>query len=411
MRIAYFVDRFPQISETFVLGQICGMIDKGHEVTIFADYLVQADVQHAIIADYELLDKAKVLPAITPTFVQRLPTAFAALTSAFKAGQLRVVVRSLNSARYGRDATNLKVLLRAAPHFGSRGYDILHCQFGQLGVWVQRLRECGVLPGALVTSFRGTDAMKFATQDPDKFARLFAGGDRFLPVSHAVRRRLVELSCREDKITVLRSGVDLEIFQPRADCSLHNPVRLLSVARLAPIKGLEYALEATKLLLEAGYRVEYRLLGDGPLTASLQGLVKTMQLDEHVVFEGRVESRRVVEALNGADILLAPSITGDGGEQEGLPNSLKEAMAIGVPAIGTNTGGIPELIEDGVNGFIVDEKDASAIAERIKSLLGNWDAMGEIVANGRRTIEQQYDLRQLNGDLEQIYLETAQCKY
>jgi len=410
MKIAYFVERFPLISETFVLGQICGMIDRGHDVVIFADYGAQSDVHHAAIDEYELLDKVTVLPATLPTFFQRLPAAIGALASAAAAGQLRVVLRALNGVRFGRDAMNLKVLFRVAPHIGGSAFDIIHCQFGHLGIWVQRLRECGVLRGTLVTSFRGTDAMKIATQNPEDFAGLFEEGEKFPAVSRSVKRRLVEVGCPEDRVTILRSGIDLGVFDLRDDGSLHHPVRLLTIARLTPVKGIEFALEAVKLLLASGVEVEYRLLGDGPLAEKLQDLAKKLQLEDHVIFEGRVDSRQVIDAINRADILLAPSIKGEQGEQEGLPNSLKEAMAIGVPSIGTNTGGIPELIEDGVNGFLVNQKDAVAIAERIRSLVENWDASKDIVANGRKTVEEHFDLHTLNSELEEIYRVTAQCE-
>jgi colanic acid/amylovoran biosynthesis glycosyltransferase len=128
-----------------------------------------------------------------------------------------------------------------------------------------------------------------------------------------------------------------------------------------------------------------------------------------VSFEGAVSADKVAEVLASADILITPSVTGPSGEQEGLPNALKEAMASGVPAIGTSIGGIPELIEHGVNGFLVPERDAESIASCVKSIIEDWDAIPDIVAQARQAIETNYDLEQLNAELEQAYVQAGRA--
>jgi colanic acid/amylovoran biosynthesis glycosyltransferase len=166
-------------------------------------------------------------------------------------------------------------------------------------------------------------------------------------------------------------------------------------------------LHAVKLLRETGVDVDYRILGGGPLANELVDLSAALGIDTVVTFEGRVDSRRVREALGEADLLLAPSITGPEGEQEGLPNSLKEAMATGVPTITTATGGIPELIEDGLTGYLVPEKDAASIAATITALARDWGAVAPVVDRARSKIESEYDLAQLSDDIENIYQELA----
>lgn len=407
MRIAYFVDRFPLISETFVLGQICGMIDRGHDVVIYTNRLIESEVRQPVIDRYGLLDRTVVLPEAPRGNRDRLHLALQALNTAASSGRLRAALRCLNVFRFRRDALSGSLLIRFAPLIAEEPFHVLHCQFGQLGVAVQSIRDCGITDAGLVTSFRGTDAMKIATRNPARFARLFKKGDRFLAVSRAIGKRLEELGCPAEKIVILRSGVDLNRFEYRGYRKPHDPIRLLTIARLAPIKGVEFALRAVKQLISAGMNVEYRVLGDGPSAGRLADLVRTLGIDEQVIFEGRVDSRRVREALQAADILLAPSITGPQGEQEGLPNSLKEAMATGIPAITTNTGGIPELISDGQTGYIVDEKDEMALADKIAGLVQNWRSTEAVVESARRKIELEYDLAALNRDIEAIYREVA----
>ena len=407
VRIAYFVDKFPLISETFVLGQICGMIDRGHDVVIYANRLVESKVRHPVIDRYRLLDRTVVLPEVPRRARDRLRFALQALNTAATSGRFRAALRCLNVFRFRRDALNGSLLIRFAPLIAEEPFQVLHCQFGQLGVAVQSVRDCGITDGALVASFRGTDAMKIATRNPQRFTRLFEKGDRFLAVSRAIVQRLEDLGCPGEKISILRSGVDLTRFEYRGYSEPHDPIRLLTIARLAPIKGIEFALRAVRCLHSSGVNVEYRVLGDGPLAARLSELANTLGIEQQVIFEGRVDSRRVKEALQEADILLAPSITGPGGEQEGLPNSLKEAMATGVPSIATPTGGIPELMLDGQTGYIVDEKDETALAETVTRLVRNWHSTRPVIDEARRKIESEYDLAALNRDIEAIYREVA----
>jgi colanic acid/amylovoran biosynthesis glycosyltransferase len=245
--------------------------------------------------------------------------------------------------------------------------------------------------------------MKFASKYPESYKNLFRNGDLFLAVSEAVLRRLIELGCPNERIKLLRSGIDISRFNFRAFKDFGQPVRLVSVGRLAPNKGISYVLEAVNILSESGVQVEYRIVGDGPCRDALLQKVSDLNLDSFVGFEGAVDSDRVIGILRDSDILIAPSITGPDGEQEGLPNSLKEAMAAGVLAIGTSIGGIPELIEHGKNGFLVEEKNAQDIADCVIDAISRRNDVKRIVAAARRKVEAEYEIESLNDVLESTY--------
>jgi len=186
---------------------------------------------------------------------------------------------------------------------------------------------------------------------------------------------------------------------------MRNPVRLLSVGRLAPNKGLEYSLRAVRLLLDEGFDVNYQLLGRGPCEQQLRELVASIGIEACVRFAGELRSSRVAEMLHDSHILITPSITGPHGEQEGLPNTIKEAMAVGVPTIATNTGGIPELIDHGVTGYLVAERSPQAIANCVTTIVEKWPEQEGLVAAARSKIELEYDLQYVNEVLENIYRE------
>lgn len=149
--------------------------------------------------------------------------------------------------------------------------------------------------------------------------------------------------------------------------------------------------------------IEYNVIGDGPLRESLQQLIQDLNVGHIVKLLGWKQHQEIVEILDNSHIFLAPSVTAKGGDQEGTPNVLKEAMAMGLPVISTPHGGIPELIEDGISGFLVPERDADAIAEKLSYLIEHpevWPQMGQV---GRAQVEEKYDMNKLNDELVEIY--------
>jgi colanic acid/amylovoran biosynthesis glycosyltransferase len=404
MKIAFFVDKFPLVSETFVLAQVAGMIRRGHDVTIFANTLLDPEVRHPALEQYDLIDKTVVRPTVAGSRLGRAAQGVRAMAEAARTGRLGAALATLNVFRRGRAALSMTLLSRAAVHFSHGDFDVLHCQFGQLGIEVAELRNCGVLKGKLVTSFRGADATIREFETHNKFHNLFATGDWFLAVSDSIRDRLVELGCPAEKIQVLRSGIDLSTFNFREPQELHSPLRLVTIGRLAPTKGIEYALEAVRKLVDEGYSLEYRIIGDGPRREALVDAAARLDLGSIVTFLPPVSSDEVARMLGETDVLVAPSIVAPSGQTEGVPNVLKEAMASGVPAIGTNVGGVAELIDHGTNGFLVSQKDPEAIADCIRAVVAQQDELPKILSRARRSIERDYDLQRLNADLETVYL-------
>ena len=145
------------------------------------------------------------------------------------------------------------------------------------------------------------------------------------------------------------------------------------------------------------------IAGDGPLRNDLERMVTDLGLGAEVHLAGPKTRDEVLTLLGEAHLLVAPSVTAASGETEGIPNVLKEAMATGIPAIGTWHSGIPELVTDGVSGLLVPERDVDALAEALVTLVdhpGRWPAMG---LAGRQRVEAEFDSDKLNKDLVELY--------
>ena len=403
MRIAVLVDHFPSLSETFILQQITGLIKRGHQVDIYANSRGDTEKLHPQVRDYNLLERA-CFPDLPSGKVQRIAGVFSTIL-AHPQVPLKRWLNSLNVFRYGRYALSLRLFYSVARFADKTPYDIIHCQLEPLGLQGMLFRDMGFLDGRLVTSWRGHDFPVYVHKFRQcNYPRLYAQGDRFLPVSDSLRRELVNAGCSDAKIHVLRSGINLNDFPftpRRADAA--GDITLLSIGRLVENKGLEYGIRAVHKLVPKFPGIRYRIIGDGPLMAGLQALVESLGLEQHVVLTGWQMHEQVRQQLQQASILVTPSFTADDASKEGIPNVLKEAMAMGVPVIGTEHSGIPELISDGETGFLVPEKDADAIAAKIDHLLTHPEIWEDLEHAARAHIEMHYDIEKLNDELVQVY--------
>jgi colanic acid/amylovoran biosynthesis glycosyltransferase len=261
----------------------------------------------------------------------------------------------------------------------------------------------------LVVTFHGYD---FSTvprvEGPDVYHNLFRDAGTVTVNCEYARERVRELGCPAERIQTLRMGVDLNEFafqkHPRV---VTDPVRVLTVARLVEKKGIEFAIRAIAHLREKHPGIRYDIIGDGPLRASLEKLVAELRLDEIVRFHGTASNQVVREKMKQAHIFLLSSVTAQNGDQEGTPVSLIEAQACGLPVISTRHSGIPEVVLDGESGFLVAERDAEALADKLSLLIENPRLCDQFGACGRKHVEAQFDVHRLNTELVRIYEQTV----
>jgi colanic acid/amylovoran biosynthesis glycosyltransferase len=400
MQVAFLTALFPVHSEIPFLNQIVGLVERGHQVDVYADGPQPGGRFHPDVERLGLESRTR-YPLRWPAGRMERWRAAANVVLAHRGAERRALLRTLDPALFWHRAWTLDQLRRTARFLPRRDYDICYCAFGMDAPHALRLRRLGVLGGELVVAFRGADTTKYvARRGPRVYARTFQQARLLLPVCDFLGRRLVELGAPPDRVMVHRTGIDLR----RWPCRERSPavdgrLRLVSVGRLVEKKGIEDAVRAVRVLADRGVNVDYRVLGDGPRRERLAALVSELGLDGRVVLQGRHEQERVRDGLDDADVLVAPSVTAADGDEEGIPNVLKEAMASGMPVVATHHAGIPELVEDGVSGYLVPERDPIALAgalQRLANIPGQWAAMGRA---GRAKVESDYDIHRLNDRL------------
>jgi len=404
LRVAFFLPSFPELSTTFILNQIRGLIDRGHDVDLFAKSTRPFDTHHDLVERYRLRERMRHV-VVPRGRLPRLGSAVGMLAT--RTGRHRGALDALDPSAHGRDAFALVAYHSAVSFVRSHAHDVVHAQFGDLGPALARLRRFGAIDAPIVTSFRGSDLTTHVPAAPARFADLFAEGDLFLPVSAAFGDRLVSLGVPEERVHVLRSGIDIERFAFAPRRRHDGPTTLLCVGRLTEKKGFEYAIDALAMLRADGRDAELVVIGAGPLGDALRSRAESLGVGDRVAFLGSRSHGDVVEAMHAAHILVAPSVTAANGDQEGIPNVVKEAMATGMPVVSTVHSGIPELVDHGVNGVLVPERDAAALTRELAALVDHperWVPMGEA---GRRKVRSDYDMEALNDDLVNRYRATV----
>ena len=406
MRIAFVVDQFPALSQTFVLRQIVGLLDRGHEVDIFAYSPGKDPVRHPDVEKYDLLRRTCYLTTCAcsqPAPVRLIKRIGLIFTNFHK--DPTAVLKTLNVAKFGKGALLFQVLCQIAPFLGKGPFHILHCQFGNLGELGLLLKDTGLFRGKLITSFRGYDISSYIrSYGHDVYDDLFKRGDLFLCVSEHIKEKLIKLGCDEQKIIVHRSGVDLRQYRFRSRIGRDKAkVRILTVARLAEKKGVEYGIRAVAKVLQKCQRVEFKIAGDGPLRDKLQSLIAELKVGDNVELLGWRSQDEIAELLQKSDILLTPSVTTENGDEEGIPGVIMEAFAKGLPVVSTYHAGIPEVVQDGESGFLVPERDVDALTEKLQSLVGQPALRTIMGSQGRKFVEAHYNIDRLNDRLVSLY--------
>jgi colanic acid/amylovoran biosynthesis glycosyltransferase len=407
LKVGYLVYEFPKLSETFVLDEIKGHVENGIEVSVISLLPVsQQSPARANLAglpislinvfrvrQHRLRTLEKLLPALLE--VAQRPHLFPILFDRDIGGlNDRVIVLSL--ARQFRLNPQLSNL------------DLLHCHFGPNGRYAAVLKEYRAFTGPIVTTFHAYEVTSLLRRvAPGYYDTLFRFGSLFLPISDFWVPRLIELGCDPSRIHVHRMGIDPDSIQYREHIPEQGSLfRLISTGRLIEKKGHTYTLRALALLKERHPEITFSLdiIGDGPDEIDLKAETARLGLDGIVHFHGGLPHRQTLHLLRQAAIFVLPSVTAEDGDMEGIPVSIMEAMALGLPVVSTFHSGIPELIEDGVSGRLAPERDPAALADAIASVATTPYQWVALARAGRKKIEQSFNRRVLNSELRRLYL-------
>lgn len=376
MRILYLTQSFCVLSQTFVYDRAIALRDRGHQVHVVT--LSRHLVRERPFEPVDVLRKRAWPGAL---FASLGHDVFARLR--MHLGDAHAVPLSATEVLYIDDLRRLVERVRP---------DYIHAEFGRMGVLASHLASAA-LP--LVVFMHGYDitAMPKSTAWQRRYTRLWRDHVTILTPSDFMRRKVVALGAAPQQVFVQQNGIDLRTWSSTdPSARFEGKVRFLFVGRLIPKKGPREMLAAFARMRELAPEVnaELVLCGGGSLEAALRADVELLQLGGLVHLRGAVPSEAVREAMADAHIMLQHSVQTRSGDMEGLPVSLTEAAAMGLPIIATRHSGIPEIVTDGVNGFLVDENDIEGMAVRMTELARAPQRWSELGRAGRTLVEEKF---------------------
>ena len=285
---------------------------------------------------------------------------------------------------------------------------LVHIFFGHIAVHLLPLIRAWPKPS--VVSFHGADVLVDMEKQAYRTAtkEMLETVTRVFVRSASLKRAVVELGCDEKKIDIVRTGIPLQEFPFRERQFPENGEwHFLQASRLVQKKGIATTLHAFTDFLNHYPHATLTIAGEGPMLAELKELTRKLKIADRVVLPGFVAPEKLREIYYGSHIFLHPSETGSDGNQEGIPNSMLEAMATGLPVFATEHGGIPEAIENGISGILVPERDYEALSKALLESAQDRQLLARLARNGANVVAEKFDQRNQIHQLEKIYLGMA----
>mgnify|MGYP004706645449 CR=1 FL=1 len=391
MKVVFFVYKFPVASETFIINQIEYFIKRGIDIEVVSVFPGDFNIKHQSLTQYGILDKVRFLLDKEPD--NKAKKIFSRIVSLAHALTSRKSCESLLFNKYGYYSKTLMLSQILSRNKIKITGDINIAHFGTTAALLNQLKRLGFVEGKVAAVFHGNDISQKRVVNifRSDYEQLFNDADYIFPVSELWASKIATTPAIKNKTHVIRMGVNVSKFCYKERVATNNSIKLLSIARLTEKKGISVAIKACLLLKQNNIGFTYAVIGDGPLRKGLESQVIEYGLGDKVVFLGAQAQETVSDYLNDSDAFLLPSVTAADGDMEGIPVALMEAMAIGIPVISTFHSGIPELIEDRVSGFLVNENDAAGIAGVVTEIINNPGVVPDICRNAKQKIDNEFD--------------------
>jgi glycosyltransferase involved in cell wall biosynthesis len=427
--IGYILKGYPRTSETFITNEIRLLENMGLKMSIFSVKKLEGEKNHAMVNNIK-----------TP--VTYLPQASPLSESSFLKWSWENVPKFVNSHAIifkKRPVAYLKTFLECLimsvkyrTGIFEMPREVFFKEFLQAGFIACKVLESshikhlhahfchGSTTIAMFASRMSGIPFSFTAHAKDIYLKELNPGDllkkkmqraEFLVTcTGANEEHLHKLAPSGTVIHRIYHGLDTELFTASASGTVDNvndsvPV-LLSVGRLVEKKGFDFLIKACRILKNRGHQFRCRIVGggDGEYQSKLIQLIKDLQLEDDVNLHGAVTQEDLRDIYRHATLFALPCLVVENGDRDGIPNVLVEAMSMQIPVVSTDISGIPELIENHVNGLLVPEKDETAMADAIESLLINPELRQSLAHAGRERVCKDFDSRQTTLVLKDLFV-------
>jgi colanic acid/amylovoran biosynthesis glycosyltransferase len=271
-----------------------------------------------------------------------------------------------------------------------RKIKVIICEYGPSGVSIMHIAQKLNIP--LIVHFHGYDAYRndVLTFYREEYKELFLIAKQIIVVSRHMYNQLIQLGCEKIKLTLLTYGIDTTIF--KFSNQKKSNLTFISCGRFVEKKAPLITIRAFAKAYNKNKSIRLIMIGDGELLSDAINLTNELHVNKAVEFKG-VQSQNIISNLySNSFAFLQHSISTDDHDSEGTPLSIMEAMSVGLPVISTKHGGILDIIKNGVNGLLVDERDVNGMTEKIELLIQNPELAREIGKKASEYIQKNYDI-------------------
>lgn len=292
---------------------------------------------------------------------------------------------------------------------GFSNYDIIHAHHEISAYEFLPLARALNIP--MILTFHGKPPPSVAELSMAKREILYSFVAHVQVNTEFAAAQVIDLGCPIEKIRILPQGSDLDTFpfNPLPPVEGDQSLIILTVARVQRDKGHQFSIEAVANLVKAGCRIEYRIVGAGPEEEYLRQQIKTLGMEGSIKMLGPLSDTQLAEEYKKAHVFILPSLRDlEGKHEETQGVVIQEAQASGKIVIATNTGGIPECVDDGVSAFLVPDRSASAFEGAILKILKQPHLWKEWQEKARQWVEKHFDINVIGDKQWQLYLQAIQ---
>ncbi|MFA5295595.1 MAG: glycosyltransferase family 4 protein [Methanoregulaceae archaeon] len=383
MKVIEIIDNFPKISETFILREILALQRKGVDIEVCAFVKPLEDIVHPEVNKVKKItyfSKTRVIKKIYSHFYWFCKKPMHYVKTA-------TIAANRNNGITFHFLWNLPDVI----FINNKKPDHIHAHWPNSSDFAMLV---SLLTGTPFTFT--THHYEIFLKPPKNYRIKSKLSKKHFTVTEYNRQYIIRnFDVDEQDITVVHSALDFSKKYPIADSKGKNT--LISIARLEKIKGLDVLIRACSILKSEKFVFECLIAGDGSERANLDRLIRELNLSGEVTLLGYKSMEEVFELLGKAKLLVLPS------RSEGWPNVFTEAWACRVPVIGPNVRGVPDILHDGVNGFIVEPDNIEMLVEKIKILITNEPLRREFIEKGYRKAIEEFNVDYETGKLLEIW--------
>lgn len=366
MKITYFINFFPSANKIYVQDEISVLLQKGYDVTLIAVW--GGDQEKAVKLDFPVI------------YLDKNKTYWKSLVGFFFKNPFKTISHLMHLFNY----LGFRESFKYFSQYGNMGLahsDRIHAHFASnaalRGLLVSQYYKIPFSCTGHSTELLLVKApyLKYLIKHANPFITISAYNKKFLANRYSLPEKIIKVNY---------CGVDTNYYKNTSENRNALPLKIISVTSMRKAKGVEYLVAACQLLKRHNIDFECSLIGGGPNLVEMAALIQKLNLDSNIRLYGAMTPEKIKESLMESSVFVLPSLS------EGIPISVMEAMSMELAVIASDITGLPELIDDGVNGYLVEPKKPQLIAEKILFLKNNPGELKKIQSAARKKIEDYF---------------------